>query len=215
MHKITGFCSIIHNSIFLNGEKIYQEDASLAFSEFSMLAYRHASLTYPRFFKMDPLCKLAFLAAETLLSGTQLTEVAASERTAIVFANRSSSLDTDRTYAGSIRDKSNYFPSPGLFVYTLPNIMIGEISIRHQLKGENAFFVTPGYDADLLCSYTGELLDEGAADACLAGWVELGEYGYEAFLYLVARSSGSDKNSNFNSHSKSDLDRLRALSAGK
>jgi hypothetical protein len=215
MFEVKGFCSIINNTIFLNGKKMYQEDPAIPFSEFSMAAYRQTLLTYPKFFKMDPLCKLAFLAAETLLSGIRLTDLAAPERTAVVMANRSSSLDTDRSYAASIRDKSNYFPSPGLFVYTLPNIMIGEICIRHQIKGENAFFVRPDFDANLLCSYTAALLDQGGADACLAGWLELGEKGYEAFLYLVVRGSESDKNSNFNSHSKSDLDRMRAFSIAK
>ncbi|HEV7231798.1 MAG TPA: 3-oxoacyl-ACP synthase, partial [Bacteroidia bacterium] len=65
MHEIKAFCSVINNSIFLNGKKVYQEEDSATFPEFSIRAYRHMSLTYPKFFKMDPLCKLAFLAAET------------------------------------------------------------------------------------------------------------------------------------------------------
>jgi hypothetical protein len=60
-------------------------------------------------------------------------------RTALVFANRSSSLDTDFKYQESINSQENYFPSPAVFVYTLPNICVGEISIKHKMQTENAF----------------------------------------------------------------------------
>ncbi|WP_321539372.1 hypothetical protein [Flavobacterium piscinae] len=86
---------------------------------------------------MDNLSKLAFLASEVLLSEQIIAE--AENNVALVFANRSSSLDTDVKFQQSIDDKENYYPSPAVFVYTLPNICVGEISIKHQLKSENAF----------------------------------------------------------------------------
>ena len=60
----------------------------------------------------------------------------------MVFANSNSSLDVDIKHNASIADKEKYFPKPAVFVYTLPNIMLGELSIRHLLRGENIFFVS-------------------------------------------------------------------------
>ena len=38
------------------------------------------------------------------------------------------------------------FPSPALFVYTLPNIVSGEISIRNKWGGESSAYVLASYD---------------------------------------------------------------------
>ncbi|MCK7560110.1 hypothetical protein MKQ70_36410 [Chitinophaga sedimenti] len=89
---------------------------------------------YQKFHKMDLLSKLGWLSTEVLLQDISLSQYAP-EDIALVFANRSASLDTDERYYETVSD----IASPALFVYTLPNIVIGEISIRHKLKGENAF----------------------------------------------------------------------------
>ncbi|HRP33422.1 MAG TPA: hypothetical protein PKV73_16110, partial [Agriterribacter sp.] len=81
-------------------------------------------------------------------------------------------------------------PSPAQFVYTLPNIVIGEVSIRHRCKGENAFFVSDRFDADFMQFYVQDLFNRKRVDACICGWVEcLGE-GYKAVVYLVEKCSG-------------------------
>src|SRR5690606_41290579 len=104
---------------------------------------------------MDALSKLAFMASEMVLRDEE------NKNTALVFANRSSSLDTDMKYQESISSAENYFPSPAVFVYTLPNICLGEISIRHQLQTENAFLVTINIYEDSLNSYTVLLVHYG------------------------------------------------------
>jgi hypothetical protein len=63
--------------------------------------------------------------------------------TGIVLSNSNASLDADIKYYDSVAN----IPSPALFVYTLPNIVIGEISIKHSFKGENAFFIFDSFDA--------------------------------------------------------------------
>lgn len=131
-------------------------------------AYAHFGFTYPRFFKMDPLARLGWLGAEILLGGKP-AEGNAAFRLAQVFQNAESSLSADRLYAQSMKDH----PSPALFVYTLPNIVMGEIAIRHGLKGENTFFIAPAFDAVSLANYTGLLLQQGVADEVLCGWLDL------------------------------------------
>lgn len=156
------------------------------FPEFIKNASKIIGLEYPKFFKMDNLSKLAFLGAEAILKDTD--DLENENNIALVFANKSSSLDTDVKYQDSISDTENYFPSPAVFVYTLPNICVGEISIRHQLKSENAFFVFEEFKADFMSNYASYLLESGKAEKVLCGWVEYYKNEYKAFVYLVEES---------------------------
>jgi hypothetical protein len=156
------------------------------FPEFIKNASKAIGLEYPKFFKMDNLSKLAFLAAEAILKNNINLEE--ENNIALVFANNSSSLDTDVKYQESISDSENYFPSPAVFVYTLPNICVGEISIKNQLKTENAFFVFDDFKADFMSDYASYLLESGKAEKVLCGWVEYYKNEYKAFVYLVEKS---------------------------
>jgi hypothetical protein len=176
--KKTDSCSIENSKITVN-EKVIFESQSGIFSEFAKEAYKSLEINYPKFHKMDPLSKLAFLSAEMLLKNQD------NSRTALVFANNSSSLDTDFKYQESINSQDHYFPSPAVFVYTLPNICVGEISIKHKMQTENAFFVLDTFDEEFLNTYSQQLLVSGKADKVLCGWVELYQENYTAFVYLL------------------------------
>lgn len=171
-------CEIADNRILINGQAVFKSSAE-NFSAFAKECYKHLELAYPKFYKMDALSKLAFLATEFLLKDHTEPD------TAIVLANRSSSLDTDMKHQQSINDKENMLASPAVFVYTLPNICIGEIAIRHKLLSENAFFVLNHFDEDFLNRYTEDLLATGKAKKALCGWVELYEENYKGFVYLL------------------------------
>ncbi|MDC9723564.1 MAG: 3-oxoacyl-ACP synthase [Urechidicola sp.] len=177
---IQSYCSITSNTVSLNGDELFKDDSEDVKS-FLKAVYKSLEIKYPKFFKMDSLSKLAFLGAELLL-----TEESKSSNTALVFSNAASSLDTDRKHQESINDAENYFPSPAVFVYTLPNIGIGEISIRHQLKSENAFFIFEKYNAEFHHNYENCLIQLNKADSVLGGWVNVDENKCEAFLYLIA-----------------------------
>ena len=129
---------------------------------------------------MDELSKLAFLGAEIILKNEE------NKDTALVFANRSSSLDTDFKYQQTINSAEEYFPSPAVFVYTLPNICIGEIAIKHQLQTENVFFVLDEFDEDFVNSYAEQILVSQKAEKVLCGWVELFQNSYKGFVYLLS-----------------------------
>ena len=101
--------------------------------------YRTYVGDYPKFYKMDGLCKLGFLASELLMRCDHDGQQTEDEQRAVILFNHSSSIDTDQHYLASIQPE-NYFPSPSLFVYTLPNIVTGEIAIRHHLHGETSFY---------------------------------------------------------------------------
>lgn len=176
--KKTNICTIESSKIILNNEIIFESQTE-NFLDFAKEVYKSLELSYPKFHKMDNLSKLAFLASEMILKNNDHS------KTALVFANKSSSLDTDFKYQESINSQDNYFPSPAVFVYTLPNICVGEISIKHKMQTENAFFVLDEFDEDFLSTYAKQILDSGKAEKVLCGWVELYQESYKAFVYLL------------------------------
>ncbi|QKJ32140.1 hypothetical protein HQ865_21025 [Mucilaginibacter mali] len=178
---ITGTCNISNKRVVQNGETLFTGDAS-AVDSFLLSAYQHFHYSYPKFHKMDNLCKLGWLAAEVLLQGFDKNYYHA-EQLGTVLMNANSSLDMDLRYQASMAG----VPSPSLFVYTLPNIVAGEICIRHHFKGENAFFVQPNFDAAFLVQQVGYLLDHNILQACICGWLDVLGAEYEAKLFLVEK----------------------------
>nr|WP_315223896.1 3-oxoacyl-ACP synthase [uncultured Flavobacterium sp.] len=185
---IHDYCTIENNEIVLNGTSVFKAEPT-TFGDFSKQAYRNFDIQYPKFFKMDALSKLAFLGAELLLS--PITSSEKENNIALILANNSSSLDTDVKYQESISDKENYFPSPAVFVYTLPNICLGEISIRHQLKSENSFFIFDAFNTEFMSHYANILLDSDKADIVLCGWVEFFDDNYKAFLCTISKEENT------------------------
>ncbi|WP_269234152.1 3-oxoacyl-ACP synthase [Flavobacterium flavigenum] len=193
---IQSYIKIENNEIVLNGTSVFKTEPT-DFADFSKQAYRNFEIQYPKFFKMDGLSKLAFLGSELLLSPIVSTEQ--ENNIALVLANKSSSLDTDVKYQESISDKENYFPSPAVFVYTLPNICLGEISIRHQLKSENSFFIFDAFNGEFLSNYSNILLNTNKADLVLCGWTEFFNDNYKAFLCIISTAENEKyKNENIN-----------------
>ena len=172
--------------MWLNGKLIFDGDQDENLKDFLKSSYRHLQFRYPKFFKMDNLSKLSILAAELILTKVDLNEL--EHNIALIFSNKASSLDTDRKHQKSIDNVDHYFPSPAIFVYTLPNIGIGEISIRYQLKSENGFFIFDVYNPEFHSNYEELLIKSNKSDAVLAGWVDVDNDDYEAFVYLVSKN---------------------------
>ncbi len=66
--------------------------------------------------------------------------------------------------------------------------MIGEICIRHQIKGENAFLISETFSGKLLFNYVDELFINGRVEACLCGWIEVIGNKCNALLALVEKN---------------------------
>lgn len=133
--------------------------------------YREFAGDYPKFFKMDRLCRLGFVAAEIILANFTPEE---KENMAIVLFNRNGSLVTDRNYQQTISD-GNYFPSPALFVYTLANIVTGEIAIRHKIYGETSFYISDSPDREAMENAAADVYLTAAPSAVLSGWVDFND----------------------------------------
>jgi hypothetical protein len=182
---ITSSCNISNNRILLNGNQVFA-GAAKSVDEFLLSIYQHFQFSYPKFHKMDNLSKLGWLAVELLLKDFDKSNYHA-EQVGTVLANANSSLDMDLKYYDSIKD----VPSPSLFVYTLPNIVAGEICIRHNFKGENAFFVQANFDAVFIEQQVHFLLDNNILQACICGWIEELGQDYKATLFLVEKRAPS------------------------
>ncbi|MBE0648098.1 MAG: 3-oxoacyl-ACP synthase [Bacteroidales bacterium] len=181
---ISAYAQIKPGQVRVNGRIEYSDENFITFAEFIKPFFKSLNLGYPKFYKMDPLSKLGFIASELVFKQLNLDSYDR-KRVGIVIANSSSSLDTDIIHQQSISNRSEYFPSPSVFVYTLPNIMIGEICIRHQLRGENAFLISERFDGRLLTKYVNELFQQNRIDVCLTGWVDLLKEDFEALLMFV------------------------------
>ena len=185
--KITSHCRIQNNQIILNGELVF-EALNDNFTDFSKQAYQHFKLNYLKFFKMDNLSKLAFVNCELLLRNVNLKEKYKPEDIAVFICNSASSLDTDRKHSESISDRKNYFPSPSVFVYTLPNILVGEICIRNNFKGENSFFVFDTFESEFITAQVNQLLNDNKCKACVMGWVDFENEHADTLLCLIEKS---------------------------
>lgn len=183
--QILSYSKIKNNSVWVNGKLVSQTDSKEDPATFLLGLYKTMDVKYPKFFKMDKLCKLGILAAELVTQSIPDFSEFPKDKIALVFSNNAASLDTDRTHANTIADKKNYFPSPSVFVYTLANIVIGEIAIKHKISGENAFFVCENFNAELMTSYVTTLLNENPANTVLAGWINVDGSDVEAFVYCV------------------------------
>ena len=143
---------------------------------------------YPKFYKMDMLCRLGFIASELLEKSDA--------DTAVVLFNHSSSIHADRAYLETISEGEvngqwsmvNVFPSPSLFVYTLPNIVAGEIAIRHQYHGESSFYILPEHDERLMRQIQAATFADPAIDNMITGWLDYEDDDhFLADLYLLSK----------------------------
>src|SRR5690606_15265297 len=131
---IKSFCKITNEEFICDNVLISERIDSESADEFLKRIYQKSEAAYPKYHKMDLLCKATFLAAEFISKKINFHET----NTALVFSNHASSMVSDEKHALSIYQEEPS-ASPAVFVYTLPNIALGEISIRHKLLSENIF----------------------------------------------------------------------------
>ena len=166
---------ITPEEVILDQRKLWERKEELGEQEgkehHSLLTslYKQMIGNYPKFYKMDGLSRLGFVASEILLNAEKGET---DKERAIIFFNHSSSIASDRNYKESINDKDNYFPSPSIFVYTLPNIVTGEIAIRNHFHGETSFFILPDKDERLMEEILQASCRDAQSKSFLTGWID-------------------------------------------
>ena len=141
---------------------------------------------YPRFYKMDGLARLGFVASELILAQEGQKRFVNNERRAVVFFNKYGTAHADMEYLKSISDEDNFYPSPSEFVYTLPNIVNGEISIRNEYCGETCFYILPEKDERRMNEILQTSFLDNKIDSILTGWIEYkSDKDFEAELFII------------------------------
>lgn len=172
--------SIGQGRIVLDGRVLLETDPEEDFPSFIRTAYKFLALDDRKFYKMDDLCKLGYIAAACLFAKNGGKTGYESGEVGIILANASSSLDTDRRHQHIIDTMGDREASPAVFVYTLPNVVMGELCIRYKIQGENTFFISDRYPESFIKEYARMVMQKQKLRACLTGWCELSGNRYEA-----------------------------------
>ena len=92
--SIQHICHISQQTISLDGKVVFHLENQVESNEFLNESYRFWQIDYPKFFKMDILAKVAFIATELICKSLTLKEID-KEEVGIVLGNKSSSLVAD------------------------------------------------------------------------------------------------------------------------
>ena len=181
--NIVRYVHITPSEVRLDGRLL--ETASTGAALLSEL-YRAHMGDYPKFFKMDVLCKLGVVATELLVEGEEGRFEPREDRAVLLFS-KSGPLINDIGYEKTTSPE-DYFPSPSLFVYTLANIVTGEIAIRNKYKGDTTAFELPDFDAEAIACNVEAAFEDSVTSSAVCGWAECcGPDTFEALMMLVTR----------------------------
>lgn len=165
MYKVAHTINSDGKSIWLNGNVIFQREENEI--DTPTQYYRNNKLQYLKFFKMDIASKWGIVCAEILMQQIDLQYINPFKK-CILLGNTSASLHTDIIYSKTMQD----IPQPAIFVYTLPNIVMGEIAIKWQWKGENTFFVLNKESKNDIDEMISVLFANDIAEVVLGGFFE-------------------------------------------
>jgi hypothetical protein len=145
---------------------------------------------------MDILSKWAMIGCECLTNNAIYTNGQAiegygyggyeKEKIAVMLMTGNGCLDVDKRYLHS----TETIASPSLFVYTLPNIMLGEICIKHGFKGEQLCMVDTLPNETEIQFWVNDILQNRNMDACLCGWVDALEDKQTVHLLWIDKKKG-------------------------
>ena len=151
------------------------------FHTFSREAFKSREEANMKFYKMDDLCKLGYLASAWLLDGIEYGE----EECGIVMSGKYGCLDTDIRHQQIIDSEGDSSASPAVFVYTLPNVVAAEISIRHHIKGENIWFWSEDKTMSDIKKYASILAASRDLKYCIAAHIDFINGDYFAIFELL------------------------------
>ncbi|HZH88856.1 MAG TPA: hypothetical protein VFD78_06715 [Chitinophagaceae bacterium] len=176
-----------HNKLTINGQKQAWFDMitskPIHINEQLNLIYKDIGMKYPKFHKMDLQSKVAILAIELMNIPFKKWNP---YNIAMLFDTQSGSITADKAFEAS----RTTFPSPALFVYTLPNIFMGEIAIRHEIKGPHICLqLDPESTTSALSDRAEQILRNKKADVILWGQINATEEEIDVKINLSVLSN--------------------------
>ena len=150
--------------------------------------YKQHIGNYPKFYKMDMLSRLAFVATEILLQAEGKERFVTSDDRAVIMFNHSSSVQADRSYLSTIADDENCFPSPSIFVYTLPNMAVAEVAMRNLYHAETSLYILPERDDHVMQQVVRASLLDKTTCSMITGWLDYEDNDhFVADLYIIEK----------------------------
>ncbi len=165
---ITTYCTIKNNRVTVNGIERFQgiNDAN---RDFLKQLYQYLKLDYPKFYKMDNISKLGILGIELLKEELNYLSAMRDDAIGMVFQTELGCLESDLEHQQNILRNSS---SPSVFVYTLSNIVLGEIAIRNKWFGESICLIGKHNELEDLVSYSKSLILNNKAELVIAGTID-------------------------------------------
>lgn len=158
---------ITQDEIVVDGNRL---DVKSHGKEMLTEVYKTKIGNYPKFYKMDMLSRLAFVASELLIGCDEENDDHSNDRAVVLF-NHSSSIIADCQYVKSI-EIDDFFPSPAAFVYTLPNITTGEIALRNGYHGETSFYILAERNEKLMQRVIKSTFIDRDIKSVIGGWID-------------------------------------------
>ena len=123
-----------------------------------------------RFFKMDLYSRLAYVATSLLAKDS--LEGCDSEEVALVVFTQNGSVLADRKHLSTFSNPEEFFPSPAVFINTLPNVVLGEIAVKNTIKGETTLVLLPGRDESAMNRIIDATLAATKPAVMICGWID-------------------------------------------
>lgn len=128
---------------------------------------------YPRIHKMDVLAKLLTAGYHKLMEG----EETVAENTAMVLFCKNSSIVTDKKHIQSFKGEDGFYPSPSIFLYTLPNEAMAEVAIKHGIKGETTMYIMDSKNEEMMDRVFKATMTALEVSDLICGWLDYPEDG--------------------------------------
>jgi 3-oxoacyl-[acyl-carrier-protein] synthase-1 len=135
---------------------------------------------------MDALSKVLFVASELLMQrfGCECE----GKRCSMIIFNSSSSIVSDRKHIATFERSDEFYPSPSIFIGTLPNIALGEFAIKHNCTGETSLYILASRSDALMAEVVESAMSQSDTDIMLTGWVDCSsEDSFEAELVILTK----------------------------
>lgn len=179
---VKSYCVIEGKNASVNGKVVLSSEQLL--SEL----YAHLKMDYSKFHKMDTLSKLGVLGVECLVQNSKELQEVGDEDVALVFENKWGSSQSDLKHLNRLKK-----PSPSVFVYTLPNIVIGEVAIKNKWYGESVFLVNEGGLLTSSYDYANNLFSLRKCKFAITGIVESVGEEFKCGILLVGEWEEGDE----------------------
>lgn len=156
-------------------------------------AWAALGIELPRFPRMDRSSKLVAIGGSAFFIEGGALAGNSKDTIGMVITGKHGSMDTDQKYQAQLVVDNH--ASPGMFVYTLPNIAMGEFSIQHGLYGSGLCLLNNALDLAQMLDACEILLHDHGMESVICGWSDIFADQATATFMVVTERTLADRNS--------------------